>query len=375
MKFSCEKAILQGLIGIASRAVAAKSTIAALEGLLIEAGEALYLTGYDLKTGIRAVVPAEITEQGSLVLSARLFGDIIRRLPDDVVTVSTQDYLVNITCGISEFNIMGTDPLEFPELPIVEYQNSLILPQRTLRSMITETVFAVSTNDSRPIHTGELFERSGDGLLTVVAVDGYRLALRREGTQVGTSDTPCSFVIPSSALNEVSRICGDTDEPIEIVQGEQHIMFRIDSQRITLITRRLEGEFLNYNQSIPRENPISVTVDRRQLISSIERCSLIISEQQKSPIRCTFGNGVLTLRTATALGNAYDECAIEGDGEELEIGFNNKYLLDALKAAQADTLRLHLNTPVSPCIIEPAEEEERGKFLYMVLPVRLKAGQ
>lgn len=158
MKFSCEKAILQAMVSIASRTVAPKSAIPALEGLLLEAGKELCLTGYNLKTGIRTVVPADITEEGSLVLSARLFGDIIRRLPDDVVTVATQDYMVNITCGMSEFNILGTDAGEFPELPIVEYQNSLILPQRVLHSMITETIFAVSTNDSRPIHTGELFE-------------------------------------------------------------------------------------------------------------------------------------------------------------------------------------------------------------------------
>ena len=373
MKFSCEKAILQAMVSIASRTVAPKSAIPALEGLLLEAGKELCLTGYNLKTGIRTVVPADITEEGSLVLSARLFGDIIRRLPDDVVTVATQDYMVNITCGMSEFNLLGTDAGEFPELPIVEYQNSLILPQRVLHSMITETIFAVSTNDSRPIHTGELFERTADGLLTVVAVDGYRLALRREGTQMGVTDTACQFVIPASALNEVSKICGDTDETIEIVQGTRHIMFRID--QTTLITRRLEGEFLNYSQAIPADNPISVTVDRRQLISSIERCSLIITEQQKSPLRCTFGDGVLTLRTATAIGNAHDQCPIQGNGGELEIGFNNRYLLDALKAAHADTLRINLNTPISPCIIEPEAEEDRNKFLYMVLPVRLKAGQ
>ena len=150
-------------------------------------------------------------------------------------------------------------------------------------------------------------------------------------------------------------------------------MFRID--QTTLITRRLEGDFLNYNQAIPTGNPISVSVDRRQLISSIERCSLIITEQQKSPLRCTFGDGVLTLRTATAIGNAHDQCAIQGDGGGLEIGFNNRYLLDALKAAHADTLRIHLNTPISPCIIEPELEADKDKFLYMVLPVRLKAGQ
>ena len=174
MKFSCEKALLQSMIAIASRAVAPKSTIPALEGVLLEAEQELNLTGYNLKTGIRGTISADISEPGSIVLSARLFGDIIRRLPDDVVTLSTNDLMVNITCGMSEFNILGIDPSQFPELPAVEY-----LPQRILHSMITETIFAVSTNDSRPIHTGELFERDGVGMLTVVAVDGYRLALRR----------------------------------------------------------------------------------------------------------------------------------------------------------------------------------------------------
>ena len=229
-----------------------------------------------------------------------------------MVTLSTDDLMVNITCGMSEFNILGMDPSQFPELPAVEYQNSMILPQRILHSMITETIFAVSTNDSRPIHTGELFERNGEGLLTVVAVDGYRLALRRETTQLNVSETACQFVIPAPALNEVSKICGDTDETVEIVQGSRHIMFRLESEKITLITRRLEGEFLNYNQAIPSNNPIAVSVDRKKLISCIERCSLIITEQQKSPLRCTFGDGVLDIRTATAIGTAQDQCPMVG---------------------------------------------------------------
>lgn len=375
MKFSCEKALLQAMISITSRAVAPKSTIPALEGVLLETGQELILTGYNLKTGIRGTVSADIVEEGSIILSARLFGDIIRRLPDDMVTLSTDDLMVNITCGMSEFNILGMEPDQFPELPSVEYQNSMILPQRILHSMINETIFAVSTNDSRPIHTGELFERDGEGMLTVVAVDGYRLALRRETTQLGVSETACQFVIPSSALSEVNKICSDTDETVEIVQGSRHIMFRLESEKITLITRRLEGEFLNYNQAIPTNNPITVTVDRRKLISCIERCSLIITEQQKSPLRCTFGNGVLHIRTATAIGTAQDQCPIVGNGNDLEIGFNNKYILDALKAASADVLRISLNTPISPCIIQPEEGEQQDQFLYMVLPVRLKAGQ
>ena len=174
MKFSCEKALLSGAVAVTSRAVAAKSSIPAMEGILIEAGESLRLTGYNLETGIQATVPAEIKEKGSLVLSARLFGEIVRKMPDDMVIFSTQGYTVNIKCGMSEFNILGTDPEEFPELPTVDQQNTLTLPQPTLRSMISQTLFAVSDNESRPIHTGSLFEVEGQ-TLTVVSVDGLSL--------------------------------------------------------------------------------------------------------------------------------------------------------------------------------------------------------
>ena len=177
MKFSCEKALLLGAVSTASRAVAVKSSIPALEGILIEAGEQLRLTGYNLETGIRAAVPAEIREKGSLVLSARLFGEIIRKMPDDVVVFTSENYMVNIKCGLSEFNILGTDPEEFPELPSVEEQNGLTIGQPVLRSMIAQTLFAVSDNESRPVHTGSLFEVDESGL-TVVSVDGNRLAPR-----------------------------------------------------------------------------------------------------------------------------------------------------------------------------------------------------
>ena len=187
MKFSCEKALLLGAVSTASRAVAVKSSIPALEGILIEAGEQLRLTGYNLETGIRAAVPAEIREKGSLVLSARLFGEIIRKMPDDVVVFTSENYMVNIKCGLSEFNILGTDPEEFPELPSVEEQNGLTIGQPVLRSMIAQTLFAVSDNESRPVHTGSLFEVDESGL-TVVSVDGYRLALRHEPCLLYTSD-------------------------------------------------------------------------------------------------------------------------------------------------------------------------------------------
>ena len=370
MKFSCEKALLQAAISTTSRAVSPKSSIPALEGILLEAGSDLRLTGYNLETGIRTIVPADIREEGTLVLVARLFGEIVRKLPDDIVTFQSENYMVNIKCGMSEFNILGTDPEEFPELPTVEYQNSLILPQSRLKAMISQTLFAVSDNESRPIHTGSLFEVDSEGL-TIVSVDGYRLALRHESIDKKEGAETFSFVVPGAALSEVEKICSDVDEPASVTQGARHVMFKVGDTM--LVSRRLEGEFLAYRQAIPRNNTIHVEGDTRALLSSIDRVSLIISDKLKSPLRCVFDSNLLKISTKTAIGDAYDECPLSGDGGGLEIGFNNKYLMDALKAAPADKVRLELTTGVSPCVILPTEGEEN--FLYMVLPVRLKAGE
>lgn len=370
MKFSCEKALLQAAISTASRAVAPKSSIPALEGILLEAGENLRLTGYNLETGIRTCMDAEIKEQGSLVLSSRLFGDIVRKLPDDVVVFSSENYTVNIKCGMSEFNILATDPAEFPSLPEVEQNaNSFHIQRDKLGSMIRQTLFAVSSNESRPIHTGSLFEVEGDSL-TVVSVDGYRLALRKE--EIGEKQGDAfSFVVPAAALGEVEKICGDSEEITLINQGQRHVLFQVGDTM--LVSRRLEGEFLAYRNAIPKNNTVKVEGDTKALLSSIDRVSLIISDKLKSPLRCVFGNGLLDITTKTAIGDAADQCPVQGDGGSLEIGFNNKYLMDALKAAPADRVRMEMTTGVAPCVILPAEGEEN--FVYMVLPVRLKAGE
>lgn len=369
MKFSCEKSLLQSAISITARAVSPKSSIPALEGILLEAGDNLRLTGYNLETGIRTEVPAQINRKGSLVLSARLFGEIIRKLPDDVITFSAEGCTVNIKCGMSEFNIMGIDSEEFPELPSVDQENAFNIMQKNLKHMIAQTLFAVSDNESRPVHTGSLFE-IGEDDLTVVSVDGYRLALRREKINRKVGGT-FSFVVPGSALGEVEKICTDSEELATVTQGKRHVMFQIG--QTMLVSRRLEGEFLNYRQSIPRTNAIKVEGDTRELLTTIDRVSLIINENNKSPLRCVFDDGVLRISTRTAIGDAADRCSIIGNGTGLEIGFNNRYLMDALKAAPAQRVRLELQTGVSPCVILPVEGEEN--FLYMVLPVRLKAGE
>ena len=369
MKFSCEKALLQAAISTTSRAVSPKSSIPALEGILLEAGSDLRLTGYNLETGIQATVPAEIQEPGSLVLSARLFGEIIRKMPDDVVVFTANHYMVNIKCGLSEFNILGTDPEEFPELPAVDQQNSLTMEQSVLRSMIAQTLFAVSDNESRPIHTGALFEITDQGL-TMVAVDGFRLAIRREPLEK-IDGGAFSFVAPGSALGEVKNICSDVEDLAAVTLGKSHILFEVGDTE--LICRRLEGEFLDYKNAIPRKNPISVIADTKALIESIDRVSVVISEKQKSPVRCLFDHDKVLLSAKTGNGEAKDICRLSGDGGGLEIGFNNRYLMEALRYAPADTVKIELNTGVSPAIIVPTEGEEN--FLYMVLPVRLKSAE
>ena len=369
MKFSCEKALLQNAILTASRAVSPKSTIPALEGLLLEAEDSgtVFLTGYNQETGIRSAIQADVTEAGSMVLSARLFGEIVRKMPDDTLLFQEEALKVHIACGMSEFDLMGIDPEDFPELPTVEYQNSLSIPEQTLRAMIGQTLFAVSDDESRPVHTGSLFEISAEGL-TVVSVDGFRLALRREPLE-RIDGGAFRFVAPGSALNEVEKICEDSDSLISIIQGKRHLLFETGSTQ--LICRRLEGEFLDYRNAIPRSNPICVQVETKAMMNSLDRVSVVISEKLKSPVRCLFDVGRVFLSAKTGAGEAKDICPIDGDGTGLEIGFNNRYLMDALRYAPAERVKMELNTGISPCIITPVEGEEN--FLYMVLPVRLKA--
>lgn len=367
MKFSCEKLLLQSAVATASRAVATKSTIPALEGVLLQAGGQLTISGYNMQTGIRTTLEADITEEGTLVLPARLFGEIIRRLPDDVVTfVSDNKTNVRLTCGDAAYNITALSAEDYPELPEVEDEYSFHIQQQTLRSMISETAFAVSADETRPIHTGSLFEITENGL-TVVSVDGFRLALRRE-TLEGIKGGSFHFVAPGTALNEVEKICADTEEEAVITLGSRHLLFEVGNTQ--LICRRLEGEFLDYRSAIPRSNPIAITASSKALINSIDRVSVVISEKQKSPVQCVFGTGKISMSAKTVNGEASDVCPIDGDGNGLTIGFNNRYLMDALKYAPSDEVRIELNTGISPCIILPADGEER--FLYMVLPVRLK---
>ena len=370
LRFSCEKALLQSAVNTVSRAVAAKSSIPALEGILVEGSDRLTMSGYNMQTGIRTAFEAEIHEEGRIVLNARLFGEIIRKLPDDLVVFAADEkYMVRLTCGDASFEIMGLSAEDYPELPEVDDEYSVAIQQGTLKAMINQTSFAVSTNETRPIHTGSLFEINEQGL-TMVSVDGFRLALRREPLE-RIDGGAFRFVAPGSALNEVEKICEDSDNLMTIIQGKRHLMFETGSTQ--LICRRLEGEFLDYKNAIPRKNPIQIVAETKALIESIDRVSVVISDKLKSPVRCLFDHDKVMLSAKTGNGEAKDVCRVSGDGDKLEIGFNNRYLMEALRYAPADKVKIELNTGVSPAIIVPVEGEEN--FLYMVLPVRLKSAE
>ncbi|MDR2600027.1 MAG: DNA polymerase III subunit beta [Oscillospiraceae bacterium] len=369
MKFTCEKLLLQAAITTSSRAALVKSPIPMLEGLLLETnGDKVKITGYDLKTGIITNVPAQIEKEGGIVLPARLFGEIIRKMPGFEITITVNSgYTAEIESEVSKFEILGSPTSDYPELPAVDEQSKIAISQSMLKKMISQTNFAVSDNESRPIHTGALFETENNEL-TIVAVDGYRLALRRE--KLDNADSiELSFVVPGAALGEVERILSDENNEVDLTLGTKHVIFEIGET--VLISRRLEGEFLSYKNSVPTEPKYSLKIDKNALVSAVERVSLIINDKLKSPVRCVFEDEVVKLYTASALGKASDECSLVGDGENLEIGFNDKYLLEALKAAPADEVTLELNSGVKPCVITPADGT--NNFLYMILPVRLRA--
>lgn len=369
MKFTCEKNQLVSAISVASRTVAQKSAISGLEGILIRAGVKVMLTGYNLETGITVSVDADIQETGACVMPARLFFDIVRKLPDDTVSIQVDEsFKVSIKGGISSFTITALSADDYPELPDVDSEKGIRVPQNELKAMISGTIFAVSENQARPIHTGVLFEVDNDSI-TSVAVDGYRLALRRYLPEESLERT-LKFVAPAAALKEVEKILGDTDDPATFYPGSKHILFTIGDA--TLVCRILEGEFLDWRRVLPQNNPVKLVGNVSRLTDSIERVGLVISEKLKSPVRCKFGDNAAELRTVSTIGEAYDVCPIAGDGKDLEIGFNCKYLLDALRVVPDSECTLEMINGLSPIVLNPTEG---NRYSYMVLPVRLKAGE
>ena len=369
MRFTCEKSMLVQGLNIAGRTVAQKSSLSVLEGILCRAGYGVSLTGYNMETAITYTVDAEVSDGGVCILPARLFGDIIRRLPEGPVTVVVDDnYKVSIRSGYASFNISAEAAEDYPELPDVDEGRGISIPQNALKELISGTIFAVSENQGRPIHTGVKFEVEDDKI-SAIAVDGFRLA-RRTYHSATAGNPNLSFVVPASGLKEVEKILSDSEEQVRFTLGSKHILFEIGNA--TLICRLLEGDFLDWRKVVPTNCPVKLVAHVSDLASSMERVGLIVSEKYKSPVRCVFSDQVLQLRTNTTIGAAEDRCTIAGDGKELEIGFNVRYLADALRVIPSEEVVLELTNGLSPIVMTPADD--KYDFAYMVLPVRIKNG-
>ena len=367
MRFTCEKNMLVTGLNITGRTVAQKSSLSVIEGILCRAGHNLSLTGYNMETAITYEIDAEVTDVGECILPAKLFGDIIRRLPEGPVTVVVdENFKVSIRSGYASFTISAESADDYPELPDVNEGKAVRIPQNKLKELISGTIFAVSDNQSRPIHTGVKFEVTEDSI-SAVAVDGFRLARRTYRPDGGTG-RQLSFVVPAAGLKEVEKILTDTEEDAAFTLGPKHILYQLGNA--TLVCRLLEGEFLDWRRVVPVNSPVKLTAHVSDLSSSIERVGLIVSQKYKSPVRCVFSDQVLLLRTSTTIGAAEDRCAIAGDGKELEIGFNVRYLADALRVIPSEEVVMELTNGLSPIVLTPADD--KYEFAYMVLPVRIK---
>lgn len=366
MFVTCDRQLLCDAVSSVSRAVPGKSTIPALEGILLNATEnTLTLSGYDLELGITTKIASENKKPGRIILNAKLFSEMTKHMAGDQVTIQCDEKLLTtIRCGNSEFNILGMDANDFPELPNAGGDQQLEIRQKTLKNMIRQTLFATAITDQKPILTGSLFDLK-DGFLKVVSIDGFRLALRKE--KIACTDR-LKFVVPGKTLSELSKLLSDDEEKTLSIQiGPKHIVFVCGAYNV--ISRLLEGEFLDYDAAIPASSLTTVRVDAKKFTESIERIALLITDRLKSPIRCEFTQSKIAVSCSTAIGKAFDELAVDLSGEAVSIGFNSRYLTDALKACECEEVKIESSGPLSPMKIVPVSGED---FLFLVLPVRLK---
>lgn len=373
MKFTCHKIQLLDIINTVQKAVSTKSIMPILECVKIDADASgtLVVTGNNLDLCIEYSSACNVSEGGSIAISSKIFGEIIRRIPDDevTVTVNEENNVTTIKCAKSEFNIQGLSAGEYPAVPAINEVYRLSMKQETLKKMIRKTIFAVSVNEARkPVLTGALFEVD-TGVLSVVSSDGYRLALIKE--TVDASLEKKKFIIPGLTLRELLKVLKDGDETVDIVVSDRHVLFDFGAYKV--VTRLLEGEFINYAPILSTPNSIYVKVDTRSLSESLERASLLINDDmtakaEKVPVRLNIALDQIEVTCITGKGKVHDVVEAEVRGDDIEIGFNYRYLLEALKACEEEEVKMEFSNPRSSCFIRSLEGDS---YTYMILPVRL----
>ena len=372
MKIVCEKDKLLKCINSVVRGVPTRTTMPILEGIYIQTNEnKVKMTTYDLELGIEYIVDCDVIEEGNTVVNATMFSEIIRKLPDAEIKITVnENKLLVIECEGSLYKLSTMNPEEYPELPKIDVEHSITTEQRTLKDMIKKTIFAVSIEENRPIFTGCLFE-TVNNKINVVAIDGSRMGWI--STFLTEKTNSFKAVIPGKTLNEVNKIVTDSFEPIKIGVSKNQALFQMENCKI--VTRLLEGEFLNYQNVIPGTWETKIRINKTILQNCLERVSLIssssVEKEKKYPVKIKIEIGKVILSCTNQTGDAKEEIYIETEGKPLEIGVNPKYFLDALKVIEDEEIFIEFGSNISPCIIKPIEETAQ-EYVYMILPIRIK---
>ncbi len=366
MKIVCNTELLSTACQNVQRAISGKTSIPALEGILFSAkGDKVRLTGFDLDMGIITEIDAKVEKDGEIIINAKLLCEILRRLPEEKVTIESDErQIIDIECGQSNFSIIGIKSDEYPDVPNIRMNNPIEISQNVVRNMIRQTIFSVDATENKPIYKGICFDIK-DGELKLISTDGYRLSIRKE--KIGYNESELTFVVPAKTLSEVSKLVSDKEEPVRIYIEKRHIVFETDNYRI--ISRLLDGEFLDYEKVIKMEGKIKVKVNRRVFAESVERTSIVTNEKNKVALRFVFNENSVKVSCNTNIGKAMDKFFADIVGERIEIGFSNRYLLDALHNIEDDEIILSMSGSNLPMIITPMQGDS---YCYLILPVRLK---
>lgn len=368
MKFSCSQHTLTKALNIVSKAVTARTTIPVLKGILLKTDDngVLTMAASDLDLSIERKIKVEDCEPGETVVLSKLFGDIIRKLPDETIVIEENDGKVNIRCSNSEFNIIGLESDEFPNIdPKDEYVEELVFNKEILKDMIGKTAFSASIDENKGAMTGVLIEME-ETVLSMVAIDGFRMAIAREAMKNKKKE---NIVIPAKILSEVSRIITESDfsgEDVTMLLTGKMAVFNMENTKIVI--RLLEGEFMNYRRIIPVDNPTKVVLNKNDLLESVERASLLAKVGKNNLVRLDIRDGGIEITSKSEEGNVKEEVIASKEGNDLVIGFNSKYLIEALKVIDDESITMYFNTNVSPCLVTPVSGE---RYEYLILPVRI----
>lgn len=363
MKITSKKTDLLNSINIVLKAVSPKTTLPILESIVIEAKDNMIkMITNDMELGIETIVKGQVDNQGTIAISAKLFSDIVRKLPDNDVFIEVdENFHMKINCERSSFNIPGMNPEEFPFLPKVDRSNKIEISQFSLKEIIRQTVFSISENDVNKIMSGELFEIKEDKL-RVISLDGHRISIR--SILLKEKFGNFSVLVPGRTLIEISKILtGGTEDIVNIYFTDKHIIFEFDDTMV--LSRLLEGDFFKVDQMITNDYETKVTINKRQFMDSIDRSTLLVKESEKKPIIVNINDDVMNLKVVSSMGAMREEVDIVKSGQNIKIGFNPRFFMDALKAIDDEEINIYLFNPKAPCYIR---NDEAG-YLYLILPI------